>query len=391
MKGSSKIKIAEVITRLDRGGAPDIVGSIFESVETSFIDIKLISGFTANPSKNIERLIKSQKDVIFISQLRRNVNPINDVIAFFKLYFLFSKERFDIVHTHTAKAGFLGRMAAHLAGVPHIIHQPHGHNFYGYFNTFFSKLAIIFERIFANITDKIFTTTELEKNDFVKYKVCNPDKIVVVGSGIELAKYNFINSDQIKKKKEFNIKTDEKIVGMISRLDPIKGSGYLIEAASEVVAKFPNIKFLVVGDGVLKEKLEQRVKELGIKEKFIFTGWREDVGQILPILDICVLPSLNEAFGRILLEAQAYGIPVVATKVGGIPEVVKDNETGILVPSKDISSLAGAITILLNDDLKRLKMAQAAKAWVGERFNQDKMIKKINNIYKEAQGLIASK
>ncbi|MCX5783387.1 MAG: glycosyltransferase family 4 protein, partial [Elusimicrobia bacterium] len=337
-----KIKIAEVITRLDRGGAPEIVEAIFNSLKSFVCERKLITGYTACPDTGAKKLFQDASDIIYIPELKREINLINDLLALIKLYLIFRREKFTIVHTHTAKAGVLGRVAAYLAGVPCIIHQPHGHNFYGYFGILGSKMAIILERFLAGLTDKIIVLTELEKEDFLRLKVCQIEKITVVCNGIVLNKYRLENIDKIAVKRLCGIQPEDNSVGFIGRLEPIKGIEYFISAAKIIAAEIPQVKFLIIGEGELRNNLELRVRRLGLAKKFIFTGWREDIPEILAILDICVLPSLNESLGMILLQAQAAGVPIVATNVGGIPEIVMDGKTAILVPPQDAAKLAAA-------------------------------------------------
>lgn len=379
-----KIKIAQVITRMDWGGSPDIVRILCENLDTEMYDVRLICGPTAHPSKKTRDFSKKFKDKIFhITYLRGKINIFSDSFALFRLYCLFRKEDFDIVHTHTAKAGILGRIAARLAGAPKVIHTPHGHNFYGYFGQRISKLVVMLEKFIGYITDKIVVLTELEKDDLAVFKVAQPTNIVVINSGLELNSYREVNIDARKKRDELQVEQDTTLVGMIGRLEPVKGPEYLIEAAKLVIERFSKVKFLIVGDGSLRNKLEFRCKKLSIFDKFVFTGWREDIPEILAVLDILVLPSLNEAVGRILIEAGACGKPVVATSVGGIPEVVKDNETGILVPPKAPEALARAIIALLKSEEKRQKMGEAAKNWVDDKFSASRMVERVSNLYSE--------
>lgn len=379
-----KIKIAEVITRLDRGGAPDIIRIIISHLNPLDYEVKLLSGKTKALSFKTNQLVNNLGPrAVFIPQLRREINPIADTTALFKLYSLFKKEKFNIVHTHTAKAGTLGRMAAKLAGVPIVIHTPHGNNFYGYFGPMMSKTVVIIEKFLSLFTDKIIVLTELEKNDLIKFKIIPSEKIVVINTGLELDLYRHLKVDVMRKKEELGIKEDVNLVGMIGRLEAVKGPQYFIQAAKIVADKIPKVKFLIVGDGALKNKIENEGKKLNIFNKCIFTGWREDIPEILSILDILVLPSLNEAVGRILIEAAACATSVVATKVGGVPEIVKDKETGILVPPQNASSLAKAIISLLEDKEKRLKMGLAAKEGIGDKFNASKMAENISGLYME--------
>lgn len=233
--------------------------------------------------------------------------------------------------------------------------------FYGYFGPFISKVIVILERVISHFTTKIIVSTELEKEDMVSFKVAKPEKIVVINSGVELEDYRDVVIDGQELRDQLKLEKDKPIVGMIGRLEPVKGPQYLIEAAKLVIEDFPKISFLIAGEGSLRNELEMQCKNANILDKIVFTGWREDIPEILSTLDILVLPSLNEAVGRILIEAGASGIPVVASSVGGVPEIVNNNQTGILVRPKDPYIMAQAIISLLKDKEKRKKMGQAAQ------------------------------
>lgn len=384
-----KIKVAEVITRLDWGGSPDIVRVICGYLNSKFYDVTLVTGLTRYPGRKTKEFLKnfSQK-IVVIPELKRELNPISDLATFIRLYLLFRRQKFDIVHTHTAKAGALGRVAAFLAGRAIIVHTSHGHNFYGYFGEEISKIMVTLERILTHFTDKIVVLTELEKKDLLRFKVAEAKKICLIPPGLELDNYAKANIDKVKVREIFHLQPDETVVGMVARLEPIKGPEYFVEAAKEVVGHFNKTRFIIVGEGSLRQSLEERVKNSGLKERFIFTGWCEDIIEVISIFDILVLPSLNEAVGMVLIEAQSLGVPVIATNVGGIAEIIQDNQTGILVPPRDPQILAGAINSLLVDKQKRLAMSEKAKAWVRDKFKAQDMADRISGLYQE---LIASK
>lgn len=379
-----KIKVAQVITRMDWGGSPDIIRILCKRFDTKIYDVRLICGPTARPSEKTKDFFQNFRDKIFhINHLRRNINIYNDCLAVINLYRLFRKEKFDIVHTHTAKAGALGRIAARLAGVSFIIHSPHGHNFYGYFGPFISKVTVILERAISHFTTKIIVSTKLEKEDMVAFNVAKPEKIVVINSGVELENYRDVVIDGQELRDQLKLDKYKPIVGMIGRLEPVKGPQYLIEAAKLVIEDFPEVTFLIAGEGSLRNELEMQCKNANILDKIVFTGWTEDVPEILSTLHILVLPSLNEAVGRILIEAGASGIPVVASNVGGVPQIVNNNQTGLLVPPKDPYIMAQAIISLLKDKEKRKKMGQAAQKWIDSKFSAHTMFEQISNLYRD--------
>jgi len=379
-----KIKVAQVITRMDWAGSPDIIRLLCEYADTEEFDIVLITGNSAHLTLENNRFLHSLgARYVLIHHLRRDVNAFYDLVALIRLFRLFRRERFDVVHTHTAKAGALGRMAARLAGVPRVVHTPHGHNFYGYFGAFASRLIVYIERFLGLFTNKIMALTELEKKDFLELKICPLHKVRVINSGVELEKFRSVDIDTSRKRAEFSVAADDILVGMVGRLEPVKGPQYLIEAAKLVLDKVPHIKFMIVGDGSLRASLETRCNQLGISDRVVFTNWREDIPQLLSILDVLVLPSLNEAVGRILLEAGAVGVPAVATYVGGVPEVVRDFETGLLVPPRSPEDLAKAIVTLAEDENTRKDMGRAAARWVDDKFSAQRMAQRILGLYLE--------
>lgn len=379
-----RIKIAQVITRLDWGGSPDIVRIICSYLDPKLYDVTLITGLTKYPSSKTKQFLQEfNSRVVIVPQLKRKINLWLDFRALLTLYFLFWRQKFDIVHTHTAKAGALGRLAAYFAKTKVIIHTPHGHNFYGYFNFLFSKIIIMLEKFFASFTDELIALTELEKKDLIRFKVASPEKIRLIYQGLELEDYAKINIDRNKFRQSFNISLGQSVVGMIGRLEPVKGPQYFVQAVKFYAGQLNNAKFIIAGEGSLRKRLEKQVKNAGLEDRFIFIGWREDIREIISILDILVLPSLNEAVGMVLLEAASLGIPVIATNVGGIPEIVKDKQTGILVEPANYRALALAINYLLSNKQKSLEMSQAAKSWVRGRFKTQDMVNEISKLYQE--------
>jgi glycosyltransferase involved in cell wall biosynthesis len=380
----SKIKVLHIITRLDKGGSADNTLFTVSRLNKERFDVILLSGRTYDPDGEIAAFIAEKKiNYILIPELVREIGLLKDITAFCKIYNFLRREKFDIVHTHTSKAGIIGRWAAKLAGVKIIIHTPHGHIFYGYFNWFRTKLFIYLEKLTALFTDRIITLTQRGKEEHVKHRIANPSKFVPIYSGIEIRKFINYHIDIIKEKERLNIPLEAPVIGTISRLDPVKGNQYFIASLPDIVKTFPSLKVFIVGDGSERRKLERRVKKLGLSENVIFTGECKDVRWILSIFDICVLSSLNEGMGICLLEAQALGVPIVATKVGGIPDVVRDGVTGILVPPRNPKVMADAIIKLLKDNSLRKNMSEESRRWIDNRFSAETMVKKFSDLYEE--------
>jgi len=379
-----KIAVAQIVTRLDWGGSPDIIRTICTSLDPALYEVTLITGRTTHPSKKTREFFETFKEkIIVIPELIRDINPLYDLVAFAKLFLLFSRKKFDIVHSHTAKAGALARCAAYCAKRPVIVHTPHGHNFYGYFPPAASRLLILAERFLAYFTDKIIALTDLEKKDFLKYRVGNSEKIRVIYQGLALESDPPSKSNAAAIKKQFGIKEDERVIGMIGRLEPVKDPCTFVKAAEIIASTLPKTKFILMGEGSLRRKIESMILELGLEEKFILTGWLDNSREVLSVFDVMALSSLNEAVGIVLIEAQSKGVPVVATRVGGIPEVVQDGLTGILVPPANPAALAAALNILLTNNSARETMGKAARSWVGSRFDEKNMVGAISMLYGE--------
>lgn len=377
-----KLKVLHIITRLDKGGSSENTSLTVSGLDKKRFDVTLIYGKTNDPDGQIKSALSNNEiNYRIIPQLVRQVNPWSDLIAFLKLYAIMKKENFNIVHTHTSKAGILGRWAAKLAGVKVIIHTPHGHIFYGYFGPIRNKLFILLERLTARITDKIITLTQRGKDEHIKFKIAKADKFVPIYSGIELERFINSNYDPIPMRESLGISPNGPVIGTITRLEPVKGNIYFIEAISQVIKIFPTLKVIITGDGTQRKMIENRIEALSLTRNVILLGATNEIPKVLSALDIFVLPSLNEGMGRCLLEAMAISKPVVATSVGGIPEIVEDNVTGLLVPPKNSRKLAEAIIYLLANREKAVEMGQAARKRLNHNFSSKAMIDEISALY----------
>ncbi len=245
-----RIKVLHVITRLDPGGSSTNTIETVARLDPQRFDVFLISGRTKDADGSIEASLKSKNiQYIFLPDLQREIHPWKDINAFIRLYGFIKSRHFDIVHTHTSKAGILGRWAAKCAGVPKIIHTPHGHIFYGYFSKLLTSVFIWIERATARITDKIITLTDRGKDEHIAFKIGPADKFVRIYSGIDVNPK--LNHPQLKEhlKKQWALDDGNFIFGCVGRLDPIKGTFYLIDAMAQVVKKYPKTQLLLVGDG----------------------------------------------------------------------------------------------------------------------------------------------
>jgi glycosyltransferase involved in cell wall biosynthesis len=320
--------------------------------------------------------------VIALPTMVRSIRPLKDLRALLSLVWLIFKEKPDIVHTHSSKAGILGRLAAKLAGVPHIIHTPHGHVFYGHFGIIASKIFLWVETIFSKFTDRMVALTDGEKNDYIKLSVCPPQKLFKIHSGVDLKQYMHSNGNRVEKKRSLGLDQNSTVIGFVGWLLPIKGPAYLLKAMAHIWPEHPTASLVMVGKGELDVDLRAQALKINANGRIKFLGWREDIHEILPVFDLLVLPSLNEGMGRVLVEAMAAGKPVVASEVGGIPDLVKHGETGYLVRPADERALANGIKKLLNDPESARQMGQRGKEYC-RQFSLEAMIQKLDDLYSE--------
>jgi glycosyltransferase involved in cell wall biosynthesis len=388
-----KHKIIHIITRLDKGGSAENTLLTVLGMDKKKYEVLLVKGsaYESKMSREEHTLVANDlieaksKGVKIINScfLLRRINIIYDLLALFTLWVFLIKEKPAIVHTHTSKAGLLGRLAAKLAGIPIIIHTPHGHVFFGYFGFLTTKIFIFLEKLASRITDKIVTLTSRERDDHIVFRIADEGKFVVVNSGVELNKFKELSiNDRQKFKKKLGIPLNYFVVGTVGRLVPVKGTEYLIRAAKHVISEYPNTFFVFTGDGHLKKELRKKALELGIKNNVMFLGWRGDIAKIISVYDVFVLPSLNEGMGRALVEAMALGKPIVASDVGGIPDLVKHGKNGFLVLPKNPDDLAKYIQVLLGKEEIRKEMGQIGKEMALD-FSREIMVEKISKLYED--------
>jgi len=360
---AAKPLVLHIITRLEAGGSSrNTVDSC--AAQAKDYDVVLLAG----PHPDAQALLKllpPEVNYIEIQSLQRELNPIRDLAALLELKKEISRLRPDIVHTHTSKAGALGRLAAALAGFGRkakaaVIHTPHGHLLYGYYGpvkTYFFKTA---ERLLAFFTDYFIALTPGEMRETSAAGIGRLSRWRVVHSGVD-----FKPPAVPAHKRDLGIAAGEIAVGAVARLEPVKGIEYLIRAADILKHRSPelNLKFVIIGGGALENRLRGLAGGRGIGDEVIFTGFRADAPALMAALDIYVQPSLNEAMGRAPLEAQALGVPAVVSRVCGLPDVIREGETGFAVAPADPEALAVAIASLARDKQLRARMGAAAREW----------------------------
>ncbi len=382
-----RFRVAHVITRLCKGGAQENTFHTVRLGNQERFESHLIAGYAGGPEGSIEDAVRAAGiDIIREPALVRNAAPMRDTLALMRLTRLFKRNRYDIVHTHTSKAGFLGRLAAERAGVPIVVHTPHGNIFQGYFSKLQTLMFIWMERHAARRTDRIIELTAGGIEEHLAQDIGQREQYRVIYSGIDFAPYETALRKREETRLALGATPDTYLVGGVGRLERVKGFAYFVQAARLIADKAPQARFFIAGQGSLEDAL--RGEASSVAERFQFLGLREDVPDLMAAMDLIVVPSLNEGMGRVLLEAAAAATPAVASNVGGIPDIVVDGGTGVLVPSRDASALAEAVISLAKDAERRRGMGELARAMAVPAYSIEHMVEQIEMLYEE---LIAEK
>ena len=384
-------KIFHIITRLDMGGSAQNTLLSCRGLSDKY-EITLVHGLSleSNMTETEEHVLqnaiaaarKSGVRFVSLASLVRRISPFKDLWALLSLVLMLFKEKPYVVHTHSSKAGILGRLAARVARVPIVIHTPHGHVFYGHFNRFSSKIFLWIEKIFAHLTDRIIALTRGEKEDYLRLALGRPRNLRTIHSGVDISRYIHHKIDVIEKKQALGLPSNGFIIGFVGWLLPIKGPMHLLQAMPAVWREHPEVTLVYVGKGDLDVDLRAVAVDLKAEDHVKFLGWRDDIEDLMHIFDVLVLPSLNEGMGRVVVEAMAAGKAVVASNVGGIPDLIKHNQTGLLVPPADENALAGAIAHLVKNPERTEKMGAMGR-YHSYSFSLAAMIDKLDAIYDE--------
>jgi glycosyltransferase involved in cell wall biosynthesis len=353
------IPVMHVITRLTMGGSSENTVSQIEALERAGYASTLVLGPQSEPPTVVTARRRGCR-VVEVEGLVREVSPARDFAAALQLWRLFRRRRPAIVHTHTAKAGFVGRLAAWLAGVPVVIHQPHGHVSYGYWNRPRTAMFVALERLAAHWTDTIVTLTPREVQEHLQRRIGRPEQFAVVPSGVPTRALRAAAPPRSEARARLGLSPESYVIAGVGRLEPVKGFDLLVAALVDVAARVPSTHLLLIGSGAEHDALRARASVLGIADRVHITGSVTDVTGYLAGADLLAVPSRNEGMSRVLVEAMALGLPVVATRVGGITDVV-DEECAVMVPPDDASTLAEALVELGLDAARRAKLGAAAR------------------------------
>jgi len=383
-KNERPIRVLHIITRMIVGGAQEnTLLSVVGLDAMPEYEVTLVSGIDRGREGELLSQARETTHLIVVPEMGRSINPFSDVIALVKLYRIIRAGRYHIVHTHSSKAGVLGRAAAWLARTPIIVHTLHSLVFHDYQPWIVNRSWWLIKKVFARITDYFISVSEVISEKAIAAGVDKPEKFRTVYSGMELDWFLNADFDAASVRQEFGIPPDAPVVGKIARLFPLKGHDQLMDAAPEIVKQVPNVRFLLIGDGILLEHLEERATGYGIRENFVFAGLlpRERIPEMISAMDVVVHTSLREGLARVLPQALAMGKPCVAFDIDGAREVVITEKTGYLVDAFDSAGLAEGVVKLLKDEGLRNKFGRNGQKHVDPNFRAEKMVADISEVY----------
>jgi glycosyltransferase involved in cell wall biosynthesis len=365
-----------LVTLSEWGGAQHIVYLLAKHLQRDF----QITVACAPGGELVSKLAPAGIPCITLPQLRRELHPWHDARAFGKLYRLLRRERFDLVHAHSTKAGLLGRWAARLAGVPAILFTAHGWAFTEGRSAFQRRLLATLERWTSRVTHQIICVSEHDRQLALRFGVARSTQLRLIHNGLDETSFFIKGADESRGGvTPLRPKGEGPILTFVGRLARPKEPLLLLDA----LQRLPRGRLIVVGDGPLRPSLEEQIQLKGLTDRVKMMGRRPDVSEILAASDIFVFVSRWEGLPLVIIEAMLAGLPVVATRVGGVAELVEDGVTGFLVPPGDAAALSQALEKLLDDEARRLAMGQAGRERALQRFTLERMLTQYRALYRD--------
>ncbi|GAB4227736.1 MAG: glycosyltransferase family 4 protein [Acidobacteriota bacterium] len=379
---SGRPTVCHVITRLELGGAQQNTLYTCAHLDRQRFAVQLVSG----PGGLLDDEARRLPDVTYeqCPALHREVRPGRDVRAYRDLVRRLRRLAPEIVHTHSSKAGILGRLAARRAGVPVIVHSVHGWGFTPTQPWPVRRAFVLAERLVARVTDRFIAVSRANVERGVAEGIAPRDRFTVIRSGIEIGRFRRAadSGEGEALRCEIGVPQDAPLAGMVACLKPQKAPVDFVRLAARVASDVPDARFLLAGDGVLRGEVERAVREAGLGGRLHLLGWRRDTERVIAACDVLVLTSRHEGLPRVVPEAMAAGRPVVATAVDGTPEAVSPGETGFLREPGDVDGLAADVARLLRDPALRARLGAAARARVAE-WDIDAMVRAQERLYGE--------
>ena len=381
LEGAETTKVLHVITRLILGGAQQNTMITTSRLDPEKFAVTLVSGpQTGSEGEIIGEVRRRGVRLLILRDLVRELSPWRDLVVFVKLVRLMRSGAFSIVHTHSSKAGIIGRAAAKAAGVPVVVHTVHGWGFHDRMWAPRRWLFVGLERWAAALSDKLIVVASVLKETGLRHGIGREDQYVTIYSGIDLGEFDRPQFDTARTKKELGLPAGVPVVGTVGRLSAQKNPDDLLAVVLKVVRQMPEVHFMIVGDGPLRGRVEESIRAMGISQNVLLTGIRHDVPDLMAVLDVFVLTSLWEGLPRVIPQAMAAGKPVVCTNVDGNAEAVTHGLNGLLVPPKDPDALADALLQLLQNPGLAARMGHEGRRRAAN-FSAEKMVKDIEELY----------
>lgn len=379
------MRVAHIITRMIIGGAQEnTLYNCLDLIQHFDDEVLLITGPSEGPEGELLAAGRSRNlPIKVVPQLQRAIHPLRDSQCYRDLKKALREFQPDVVHTHSAKGGFLGRAAAWKLRTPVVVHTVHGAPFHDYQNPLARQFFIRLERWAADRCHHLISVADAMTELMVKANVAPRDKFTTIYSGMDVTPFQNCHQLRSQARAELGLTEGDIVFGKIARLFHLKGHEYLVEAAREVVRENPDCRFLLVGDGILREQLERRIAEVGLQKHFLFTGLvpPERVPYYISAMDALIHTSLREGLARTLPQALIAEKPVISYDIDGAREVVITNETGILLPPKSVAQLSQAILRLASHPQERRRMGQTGAQRLTEIFRHDFMTERIRDLY----------
>jgi glycosyltransferase involved in cell wall biosynthesis len=380
------IRILRVIARLNMGGPALHVAYLSAGLAERGYETTLVAGSLARGEGSMAYVAEELGvEVVRLDALSREIAPVRDALSILRLARLIREQRPRILHTHTAKAGTVGRLAALLAGDARpevVVHTFHGHVLRGYFGPLKSGAFRLLERLLARVTTRLIAVSPQVRDDLVALGVAPAEKFSVVRLGIELDERLETSEGRAEARARLGIGAEQFVVGWVGRMTGVKRTDDVLEALRLLRGRGVDAVLVLVGDGPDREHVERRASELGIVRSCLFLGYQEDVSGWYRAFDAMILPSANEGTPVVVIEALAAGCPVVATSVGGVPDVVREGVDGFLVPPRDTEALAERLVRLAEDPELRARMGAAGRESVPSRYAVERLVGDIDELYR---------
>ncbi len=387
-----QLRIVRIIARLNIGGPARHVSVLDAGLSRRGYETVLLYGESGDSEGSLAQLVTEQNlPAYMISTLSRRVSIWNDIRTFFSIARHLFRIKPDVVHTHTAKAGIVGRLAATVFNITRshgkrclVVHTYHGNVFRGYFGSVINWLVRLAEWLIGFCTDYVVVISEQQFSEIVReLRIVPREKTKTIPLGLDLERFLAVSASSLSLREDLAISRTSLVLGFVGRLVMIKDLETLLRAFKVVQGEIKSAVLLIAGDGPVREKMMVLAQSLGISEAVIFLGWRHDLPILYRTMDIFLLSSRNEGTPVSVIEAMAAGLPVVATNVGGVPDLVNPGNSGLLVPAGDPVAMADAVFRLAGDTHARAAMGTEGRNIAKTRYTSDRLVQDIDRLYRD--------